>query len=118
MKDWRSDLELENFTCKPQVKNRHYINFQNSAKWAWVAEPTFRPNELKVNDTPIEFFMTRANIKDDCFPELVTIDANGEEVPVKKTRYNGRVGDGSGSGASGTEIRTITTIAARSRTYG
>lgn len=102
MKDWRFDLP--EFPCKSQLKANQWISFEVGRVWAWQAEPDVvvngvaynRPSNLVLNGPPVEAFITKSTIAQDC-----TVPTGGEQPRIK---YNAVY---KGQGPSSLEIVSI-----------
>jgi hypothetical protein len=76
MKDWRFDLA--DFACKSQLKSNPWISFEIGRVWAWQAEADTRPVNLLRNGPPVEAFITKSTIAQDC-----TVPTGGEQPRIK-----------------------------------
>ena len=94
MKDWRFDLA--DFPCKAQLKSNPWISFEIGRVWAWQAEPDKRPATLLSNGPPVESFIAKSTIAQDC-----TVPTGGEQPRIK---YNAVY---KGQGPSSLEIVSI-----------
>jgi hypothetical protein len=76
MKDWRFDLP--DFACKSALKSNPWISFEIGRVWAWQAEADKRPVNLLLNGPPVEAFITKSTIAQDC-----TVPTGGEQTRIK-----------------------------------